>query len=523
MSDANEAAVASPSSPHSPEGGHSEKSHKKHGKRHSKSSAAVQDKANAIESPDSKPGTSDVEKAASGASPSEKVSPASADKNAAASKGAGQGTENVKSAHEAPAAVPVNEERRPSSSVVPIIAGALVVLVAAVAVGVSLIVYAVKDARTTTPTADPFSCVPLQNLPTDAVVLETPGGRLVGSTVSTATGVKVNRWLGVPYANTSADQHRLALPMPLNATDKCETVLAMEPREPCAQWVDGKVLGSEDCWYLNVWAPTTKGNGTRPLVVAATGHWFQRSTNDVPEWAELAAQADAVVVAPNVRLGVLGFLHPRKVEGIIPDIAEQDMVVAIQWALDNAASFGADPAALMLVGNGSGAYMLVEAAANLSVTVAKAVVEGSMYISGMPANMVNPSLELIFTMMEGFSPTQPLETLAGNMDPSLELAKKLNCGKNTTLWSSCFASAQLDTLLSTAAQMELRFTPMWNPFYMLSPPPGKKVPKIEEVVAGADSAQVSRGCDSWRLDDVKTKTPGGQASAARLASLEHEP
>ncbi|KAL3186999.1 hypothetical protein MRX96_026093 [Rhipicephalus microplus] len=105
--------------------------------------------------------------------------------------------------------------------------------------------------------------------------------------------------------------------------------------------------------------------------------------------------SDAVVVAPNVRLGVLGFLHPKKVEGITPDVAEEDMMVAMQWAMDNAAVFGADPSALMLVGNGSGAYMLVQAAGRLSVPVSRAVIEGSVFVSGLPANDVSAGSRLL--------------------------------------------------------------------------------------------------------------------------------
>ncbi|KAL3187000.1 hypothetical protein MRX96_026094 [Rhipicephalus microplus] len=124
--------------------------------------------------------------------------------------------------------------------------------------------------------------------------VEASTGRLVGTTVSTQGGGQVHLWQGVPYALSTAGQRRFASPVALNDTDKCEAVLALQPQPPCAQWVNGQVLGSEDCLYLNVWAPA-KGDGEsgkRPLVMAATGHWFQRSTIDVPQWAELAAKGN---------------------------------------------------------------------------------------------------------------------------------------------------------------------------------------------------------------------------------------
>nr|XP_037272752.1 uncharacterized protein LOC119164636 [Rhipicephalus microplus] len=190
--------------------------------------------------------------------------------------------------------------------------------------------------------------------------------------------------------------------------------------------------------------------------------------------------SDAVVVAPNVRLGVLGFLHPKKVEGITPDVAEEDMMVAMQWAMDNAAVFGADPSALMLVGNGSGAYMLVQAAGRLSVPVSRAVIEGSVFVSGLPAN-------------------------DASMDPSTKLAQKLGCdATNSTTWFTCLTGVQLDKLLSTAAQMDMRFAPEWDPLYIIFGTSVKKLPPIKEAIAGADSAQLPWQTFGYGMQDNPT-------------------
>nr|XP_050033057.1 acetylcholinesterase-like [Dermacentor andersoni] len=339
------------------------------------------------------------------------------------------------------------------NAVVLIVACAVVLLLVVAAVGVGLVVSRRSD-----------GCPPLQNLPAGAVVIDSPMGKLVGTTVSTDSGVNVNHWQGVPYARSGP--LRFAKPEPLNEPNRCEAVLAVQPRPPCAQWANGQVLGSEDCLHLNVWAPTAPSNGKRPLVLAATGHWFQRSTNDVPQWADLAAQGGAVVIAPNVRMGVLGFLHPVKAPGFTRDVAEEDMMAAMRWALDNAASFGADPAALMLAGNGSGAYMLVQAAGRLNLSVARAIIEGSVYTSAVPAN-------------------------DGAMEPSKELARMLNCSvKDRSTWLSCFSNATLDAILSTTARMDLRFTPLWNVMMFALDTDKKKLPTIHEVIAGTDVAQL---------------------------------
>ncbi|KAL1483705.1 hypothetical protein MTO96_012503, partial [Rhipicephalus appendiculatus] len=377
--------------------------------------------------------------------------------------------------------------------VVPIVVcvAILVLVGVVVALFVSLLGGASDSAGLITNGSD--GCPLLQNVPPDVVVVKTTSGRLLGTTVSTGEGVNVTR---------------------LARSDNCEKVLAVQPREPCAQWVNGRVLGSEDCLHLNVWAPTkpatldnrstldttvdngtTLGNGTMPLLLAATGHWFQQSTNDVPQWADLAAKVGAVVVAPNTRLGVLGFLHTRNVPGLTPDVAEEDMMVAMQWALENAAAFGAAPSALMLVGNGSGAYMLVQAAGRLNVSVARAVIEGSVYTSAVPAN-------------------------AGPMDPSKQLAGKLGCDvKDNSTWLRCLSDAKLDALLGAAAKMELRFAPLWDPMFLSIGPTGKNLPTIKEVVAGADLAQTKAFLEEYVKPQAKASGNGDTAAALRIYTV----
>ncbi|XP_075526576.1 liver carboxylesterase 1-like [Dermacentor variabilis] len=364
------------------------------------------------------------------------------------------------------------------NAVVLVVACAVVLLLVVAATGVGLVVMRRS-----------VGCPPLQNLPAGAVVIDSPMGKLVGTTVSTNSGVSVNHWQGVPYARSGP--HRFAKPEPLNDPSKCETVLAVQPRPPCAQWVNGQVLGSEDCLHLNVWAPTAPSDGKRPLVLAATGHWFQRSTTDVPQWADLAAQGGVVVMAPNVRMGVLGFLHPEKAPGFTRDVAEEDMMAAMRWAMDNAAVFGADPTALMLAGNGSGAYMLVQAAGRLNVSVVRAVIEGSVYTSAVPAN-------------------------DGEMEPSKELAGMLNCSvKDRSTWLSCFSNATLDALLSATARMDLRFTPLWNAMMFALDTSEKKLPTIQTVIAGTDLAQTKAFVEEYVSPTAKVT--GNETKAQALA------
>ncbi|KAH9380133.1 hypothetical protein HPB48_000742 [Haemaphysalis longicornis] len=121
--------------------------------------------------------------------------------------------------------------------------------------------------------------------------VSTTSGKFVGKKV-TVDGLDVHCWLGIPYAESTAGTNRFRKPRP--RTVKRRTV-AHDPRAPCPQWVNGTVVGNEDCLHMNVWAPVEKSASglKRTLVLASASYWFQRGSNNDPDWAELAAKGNA--------------------------------------------------------------------------------------------------------------------------------------------------------------------------------------------------------------------------------------
>ncbi|KAH9363920.1 hypothetical protein HPB48_018127 [Haemaphysalis longicornis] len=136
------------------------------------------------------------------------------------------------------------------------------------------------------------------------VPVSTTPGEFVGKTGS-VDGVEVNCWLGIPYAESTAGNNRFHKPVPRTVKER---TLAHDPRPPCPQWVNGTVVGSEDCLHVNVWAPN--GNSAtgskRTLVLASSGYWFQRGSNNDPDWAQLAAKGNAAL-----RKGFLVGVHTQ--------------------------------------------------------------------------------------------------------------------------------------------------------------------------------------------------------------------
>lgn len=82
------------------------------------------------------------------------------------------------------------------------------------------------------------------------------------------------------------------------------------------------------------------------------------------------AEAGAVFVAPNYRLGALGYLASTLQAPTEFNVGFQDQQAALHWVQDNIASFGGDPSRVMLTGQSAGseavsAHLLSPASAGL--------------------------------------------------------------------------------------------------------------------------------------------------------------
>ncbi|KAH6938283.1 hypothetical protein HPB50_008330 [Hyalomma asiaticum] len=195
---------------------------------------------------------------------------------------------------------------------------------------------------------------------TDTTALTTSSGTLYGKRVTTSSGAKINQFLGVPYALNTAGSRRFRDPVPLGRFH-LDVWKAHEIGPACTQLLNGSVHGSEDCLRLSIWAPAYDDAKQKKIVVLAlTGDWFQTgntASDGAARWAELAAGIDGVVVAPNHRLGVFGFLDVG-VRGLLGNVALQDLLLAMTWIERNAEALNVDMDNMTAFGLGSGAYML---------------------------------------------------------------------------------------------------------------------------------------------------------------------
>ena len=184
-------------------------------------------------------------------------------------------------------------------------------------------------------------------------------------------------WKGIPFAKPPVGALRWQPPQEPEAWTAPRTTTAFG--NACAQY--GRVygpgannkydetiattlnqaVGSEDCLYLNVWRPA--GNeGNLPVIVFLHGgsNVSGYTADPMYDGSALAKAANAIVVTPNFRLGVFGFLNlPQLKTGDAAtdsgNFTMLDSIKALQFVRTNAQAFGGNPENVTVVGQSAGA------------------------------------------------------------------------------------------------------------------------------------------------------------------------
>lgn len=191
----------------------------------------------------------------------------------------------------------------------------------------------------------------------------TASGALTGAREAGVVSFK-----GVPYAQPPIGELRWRAPQPAAAWsgDRAATRFSAS----CQQAAPGAGFGpytaafitppelSEDCLYLNVWAP--KSARKLPVYVFIHGGAYQAGGAAVPAYDGAGlARKGAVVVTLNYRLGLFGFFaHPELSResplGTSGNYGVLDTIAALQWVRANIAQFGGDPSSVTIAGQSAG-------------------------------------------------------------------------------------------------------------------------------------------------------------------------
>ena len=168
----------------------------------------------------------------------------------------------------------------------------------------------------------------------------------------------VATYLGIPYAAPPMRDLRWRPPQEVAPWENVRAADTFGHR--CMQHVSGAPSASEDCLYLNVWAPVGAAGGALPVMVWIHGGGLSYGSASAPAYdgAELAKQG-LVLVSINYRLGRFGFFaHPAlsagDPDGRLGNYGFMDQLEALRWVQRNIAAFGGNPADVTVFGESAG-------------------------------------------------------------------------------------------------------------------------------------------------------------------------
>jgi len=211
-------------------------------------------------------------------------------------------------------------------------------------------------------------------------IVETAHGRILGRDLPAGGAA----FTGIPFAAPPVGSLRLRPPAPVEPwAGELDATLV-----PAAPMQDSAALGaaeriSEDCLYLSVWTPGTEG--PHPVLVWLYGGGFQVGSGAPPvtDGAALARRTGAVVVAPNYRVGALGYLHLADLGGSrwagSTNLGLQDQAAALRWVAEHVAAFGGDPGNVTVAGESAGGFSV---GALLAMPAAKGTFRRAIMQSG---------------------------------------------------------------------------------------------------------------------------------------------
>lgn len=248
----------------------------------------------------------------------------------------------------------------------------------------------------------------------------------------------MREFLGIPYAAPPVGDLRWEPPQPTQPWSG--TLEATHFANHCPQTDSpfGQPSTTEDCLYLNVFAPRDKG--AYPVMVWIHGGAFIDGESDDYDPSPLVKQ-DVVVVTLNYRLGILGFLaHPALADSG-GDYGIMDQQAALRWVQRNIAGFGGNPDNVTVFGVSAGGLSVLTQILSPKAEglFQKAIVESGSYSLVPPLRKV--SLDLAQTLGKDF-------------------ARKVKCNKQTPEQTAeCLRNMPAGQIVKAQSESPLRFVP----------------------------------------------------------------
>ncbi|MEX3693669.1 carboxylesterase/lipase family protein [Paraburkholderia sp. BR14263] len=224
-----------------------------------------------------------------------------------------------------------------------------------------------------------------EKLSTDFVSVNAPDGAVRGVAYP-----NYNVFKGIPFAQppVGALRFRQAVPMPRSSGVRSASSFGPAPMQERRSLPGTRLpmLGdakcSEDCLYLNVWAPREAGPHPVFVWIYGGGNTFGATSQAIYDGSAFARDG-VVCVTIGYRIGAFGFLELGEILGGeyqgSGNNPLHDQILGLQWVRNNIAAFGGDPDRVTVAGESAGAKNV---SALLSIPAARGLFQSAIVQSG---------------------------------------------------------------------------------------------------------------------------------------------
>ena len=198
---------------------------------------------------------------------------------------------------------------------------------------------------------------------------------ITGTTIYEGSNRNVSAWLGLPYAEPPIDDLRWKAPRTFDGFKNNYSAIDLPNR--CTQVSNsydkiiddlepGKIIGSEDCLYLNVYRPSNIDLEKEKLPVMfwihGGGNTWGYSASGMTTPNEFLNKHNVILVSVNYRLGPFGWLALNNFNQNSENKLDQthnfgtlDLIKALEWVNQNIENFGGDKNNITIFGESAGA------------------------------------------------------------------------------------------------------------------------------------------------------------------------
>lgn len=235
------------------------------------------------------------------------------------------------------------------------------------------------------------------------VIVDTKQGKVKGAVQS---GIAVFK--GIPYAKPPLGALRFAPPQRMEPWTEVKDCLEFGSSATQMETILVNTKPSEDCLYLNVWAPANAKNKKYPVFfwIHGGGYFNGCGTMNYYDGTEFVNQ-EVILVTINYRLGALGFLALETLlheYGTTGNWGTLDQIAALTWVKENIEAFGGDPNQITIGGESAGAFSVT----NLIMSPkAKGLFQRAVMQSG---NLLSNKVSMPYTQAK--------------LEPSIEVSRK---------------------------------------------------------------------------------------------------